>query len=425
MLWVVLEWLESVKFIKSHSALHFPTGGEKTKFGQTGSWHGTQFIAAYAHRARVFYEIATHGWDTELCGGGMTWNPYLAPYKNAITNQLFIAASVGMYLYFPGDDNTSPFLRGSDTPSELEPVAPHDPAYLKAAVEGYRWLKDSNMTNGRGLYVDGFHISHWRRNGTRCDIRNNMVYTYNQGVLLSGLRGLWESTGDVAYLEDGHQLARDAIRATGWVFESASAPLSNVWAGLGRNGILEERCDASGRCNQDGQTFKGIFFHHLTLFCEPLPFEPLVPGKTYVADKDLAHLHHQSCQEYALWTAHNARAAIGTRDGHGRYGTWWGARSGVEAVPLEDGAIDYRNNGSELCSRRWVDESSLCWSGIRSNRHDAVSNDPTMDHAHTLLTPDRPGFRRDPNERGRGRTVEAQGGGVRVLSALWELLNTA
>ena len=41
----------------------------------------------------------------------MSWNPYLEPYKNAITNELFISASIGMYLYFPGDDNDSPFSR--------------------------------------------------------------------------------------------------------------------------------------------------------------------------------------------------------------------------------------------------------------------------------------------------------------------------
>ena len=265
MLWVVLGWLESIKSIRTHSQLHYrPVSDSQTK-----PWHGTQFIEAFAHRARVFYEITTRGWDTKLCGGGMVWNPSLGPYKNAITNELYIAASVGMYLYFPGDYNTSPFMLDDARQLDLEPAEPHDPEYLVAAVDGYNWLKNSGMTNDKGLYVDGFHVSNWKRNGTKCDIRNNMVYTYNQGVILSALKGLWEGTGNQSYLEDGHRLARNVISATGWLLKATRAAEDHAWAGVGRDGILEEQCDSHGRCDQNGQTFKGIFFHHLTLFCEP------------------------------------------------------------------------------------------------------------------------------------------------------------
>ena len=36
-----------------------------------------------------------------------------------------------------------------------------------------------------------------------------------------------------------------------------------------------------------------------------------------------------------------------------------------------------------------------------------------------------PAANRDLNDRGKGRTVETQGGGVAVLSALWRLQNMA
>ena len=106
MLWVVLGWLESIKFINLHSSLHYAQPASQSLLhSQNSSWYARQFIPQFAHRARLFYDLASKGWDTTLCGGGMVWNPHLAPYKNAITNELFIAASIGMYLYFPGDDN--------------------------------------------------------------------------------------------------------------------------------------------------------------------------------------------------------------------------------------------------------------------------------------------------------------------------------
>ena len=328
MLWVVLGWLECINFIKTHSKLHFESSAS---INNNSSWHGRQFIPSFAHRVRIFYDLASRGWDTSLCGGGMVWNPRLAPYKNAITNQLYISASISMYLYFPGDDNTSPFLLNDEEvglPSEKE----HDKRYLEAATEAYKWLSSSNMTNTKGLYTDGFHVHGWRggkTNGSigsgRCDVRDEKVYTYNQGVLLSGLRGLWEATGDIAYLEDGHQLVRNVITATGWPTKYTSEDYQ--WAGLGRNGILEEACDSYGTCSQDGQTFKGIFFHHLTVFCAPLP-EGEKDGALWRADKELAALHRKSCREYGGWIRGNAEAAYETRDEEGRFGMWWGARIG-------------------------------------------------------------------------------------------------
>jgi hypothetical protein len=393
----VLGWLEATQFIEGHSATHYAPdelGGKE--------WHASQFLPAFAHRARVFYELAEEGWDWRLCGGGMNWNPRLLPYKNAITNQLFISASVGMYLHFPGDENCSPFLSQYD---ESEPHMDrlfdecdgqsrrrYDPVYLANAINGYEWLKNIGMTNEQGLYVDGFHIGGYRTNHskTTCDERNEMVYTYNQGVLLSGLRGLWEATGKISFLEEGHELVCNVIRATGWhspdlhstpSFTTHSekrgkdinrekAALPTSWAGLGAGGILQELCDPSGRCSQDGQTFKGIFFHHLTAFCEPLPARPVRPGKTHAAARETAMLHERSCTEYTGWVVHNAQAALRTRDEEGRFGGWWGApdaevetnsifdkRQTSTDTLLPNGAVDYRNSHTEAAdaqSRRKV-----------------------------------------------------------------------
>ncbi|KAF1942397.1 Six-hairpin glycosidase [Clathrospora elynae] len=423
-LWVVLGWLEATQFIENHSGSHYAPAGLGQQNGEGAQdWHASQFIPAFAHRARIFYELAEKGWDWNLCGGGMTWNPRLLPYKNAITNQLFISASISMYLHFPGDENCSPFL------SQYDKSKPHknelydecdensrgrfDPLYLANAVNGYQWLQSSGMTNELGLYADGFHIAGYRTNHskTTCDERNEMVYTYNQGVILSGLRGLWEATGKILYLEDGHELIRNVIRATGWTdaklfpMPAFTTPQRHQkrdsekynpanWSGLGSAGILTEVCDPSGRCSQNGQTFKGIFFHHLTAFCERLPARPVRPGKTHAASRETAMLHQKSCDEYTGWVVHNARAALQTRDENGRFGAWWGApysshnsKESIQAPVLPDGAVD---------SRKSID----------------------YEHIQTRATG-------DLNDRGRGRTVETQGSGLAVVRAMYEFLRRA
>ncbi|KAF2217372.1 glycoside hydrolase family 76 protein [Cercospora zeae-maydis SCOH1-5] len=409
MLWVVLAWLQHLRFMQTHSRLHY----------HFQPWHGVQFTAAFAHRAHIFYDLASRGWDDTLCGGGMIWNPTLEPYKNAITNQLWIAASVGMYLHFPGDDNSSPFMSESLEASDLQHAKPHDVHFLAAAVQGYRWLKHSNMTNTQGLYVDGFHISGRGRNRTQCNSRNEMVYSYNQGVILSALRGRWEGTGNTTYLQDGHDLVRNVVKATGWLVHPRLAPSeTHEWAGLGRAGILEDFCDAEGDCSQDAQAFKGIYVHHLGQFCEPLPREPLYPGKTFAADKELAALHRASCQAYAPWIAHNARAALETRNSKGLFGGWWGASHGTyHPAALPSSAVDYRNNASELLHFPWASSTGgqqhLGPLAVTDQLPIAPRKDRSTSERHSGNDVHK--NEGDWNDRGRGRTVETQGGGVALL----------
>jgi hypothetical protein len=456
--WVVLGWLEAIQLIKTHSGRHYPHDAHDGNGRRP--WHAQQFIPAFAHRVRVFYELAEEGWDWELCGGGMTWNPRLLPYKNAITNQLYIVASVNMYLHFPGDDNCSPFMGAAERQhpdwnrhyakehdsasacSESDHEPEHDPKYLANAIDGYHWLANSGMLNDQGLYTDGFHISGYAQNHskTTCDERNEMVYSYNQGVILSGLRGLWEATGNLSYLADGHTLVANVIRATGWPSTNpTSTPPSFTdqddaypapWPSanhqhttqkapkprslLGSHGILTELCDPAAACSQDSQSFKGIFFHHLTAFCAPLPTHPAQNGKTHHASHETHALHRRSCNAYAPWVAHNAQAALATRDREGKFGMWWSAGAGDEERGTEGdvtprSALDYRNDLGLLRTGNFsaTPEEGGHASGDAVRRRGWVDGD---------------GDGGDPNERGRGRTVETQGGGVAVVRAMWEFL---
>lgn len=418
MLWVVLGWLESIKFINLHSSLHY--GGSDTADANGGAkWYGQQFIPSFAHRARLFYDMASQGWDTSTCGGGMIWSPYLRPYKNAITNQLYIAASVGMYLYFPGDTNPSPYVSAENVDDgDIPPAKAHDLKYLITAIEAYEWLKSSHMTNDAGLFVDGFHVHGWRggrenNSSGRCGIREEEVYTYNQGVLLSGLRGLWDATCESSFLDDGHRLIQSVMNATGWPVEDLNRREKRQ--GIGRKGILEEACDVHGNCTQDGQTFKGIFFHHLTTFCAPLPEAGQHREIISIANAETANLHRTRCSAFVPWIRHNAAAAYFSRDDKGRYGMWWGRKlmGSPDDIPggeAQAGA-DYRNEGVPMNDRwRSPDDPALRDQKQRIRAGQKGSHRPSGNRTS-----------RDPNDRGRGRTLETQSGGLAVMRALWRL----
>lgn len=452
MLWVVLGWLEAIHFVEEHSSQHYkhePIGatlkGRLEKALRNNPWYGSSWVTAFAHRARIFWNLASRGWDTKLCGGGMIWDRGRSPYKNAITNELWISASITMYRRFPGDNITSPWLANDQFRRK-------DPAHLAAAVEGYRWLKGVNMLNHLGLYVDGYHISDHPGN-TRCDLRDETVYTYNQGVLLTGHRGLWTMTGSASYLEDGHELIQSVIRATGWHLKD-SLPIDEVsgvqgsslppWRGIGRGGILEERCDAGGTCSQDGQTFKGIFFHHLTTFCAPLDPMTVEPGYTLdVEAYDRTRVAHaEACQIYASWVRHNALAAMGTRDSEGIFGMWWGAGLFAHgAVPQKSdntdhdapNAADYRNKGTPQddiwgTDQPWmpgrtqgssVTPGSVALDDVRYQQvmrnHHFTKDRIDVSPASAKTVP------HDPNDRGRGRSLETQMSGLALLRAYWEM----
>ncbi|KAK2744598.1 hypothetical protein FQN57_004203 [Myotisia sp. PD_48] len=436
MLWVVLEWLESIKFQELHSKLHYqPHSTGRSTIGNL--WHGTQFRIPAGHRSRVFHRLASKGWNTTLCEGGMIWSPWLTPYKNAITNQLYISASIGMYLYFPGDNIDAPVATGHDDDGCLSP--PHDPAHLNAAIDAYVWLKNSKMTGRNGLYGDGFHVRGWSPNdpGTRkCDVYNSMVYTYNQGVILSGLRGLWFVTGSSHYLEDGHQLLDNVIRATGWPHTS-----DQRWQGLGRGGVLEEACDSSGTCSQNGHTFKGIFFHHFAEFCRPFsPQEEHIlrslglpeRGNDSTASRraDLTR-HLQKCSSYRRWIEHNANAALMTRNEKGKFGMWWGRKypditsASVEPPVLPPDSVDYINadppvnSGDPYSEMLWNGGSGQ--EGVHRSSGGTTRRFPDQQSVHAQERDHSPNRSyRDVNDRGRGRTVETQSGGLAVLRALYQ-----
>ena len=237
--------------------------------------------------------------------------------------------------------------------------------------------------------------------------------------MLSGLRQLWEATGDTGYLTDGYTLVDTTINATGWYARNVSS--AGNWAGLGRNGIMEDYCDAPANCSQDAQAFKGIYFHHLDLFCEPLPTTtPLIAGLTKLASSELAAEHAGKCDSYTPWIEHNAHAALSTRNASGMIGGWWGASyvnktqgSWPEwAVPKPHGSTDEWNQPWVLSQPPWVCHGQH---GCHHGGHGLHSRD-SMPKIMARAFNSRKS-RRDINDQGLGRTVETEGSGLGVVKA--------
>lgn len=194
---------------------------------------------------------------------------------------------------------------------------------------------------------------------------------------------------------------------------------------------MEELCDWSGSCSQNGQTFKGIYFHHLTLFCSPLIRRAWNEDEVNLLDdEETRQLHQKSCDEYGDWIRRNAVGAYVTRNKHGEFGEWWGrpARRRQHEGEEEDTGMfegpntqgtDYRNKGVPMDGIWRLPEDDLMYKSDR----DLDAGNAQGSWEDVYGSADEVGLS-DINDRGRGRTVETQSGGLAVLRAFWRLVES-
>ncbi|KAG8996312.1 hydrolase 76 protein [Tulasnella sp. JGI-2019a] len=176
----------------------------------------------YLNSATEIYNMIAAEWDTTNCGGGVWWST-AHTYKNAITNELFLLTSASGY------------LRTGEA------------SYLANAQKEWTWLNQTGMRNSQGLYNDGLDLITCANNG-------QTTWTYNQGVIASGLAALSVATGDKSLLD------------------IAEVTLDAAFSNLTQGGILKESCDdaAAGgsQCNHDQQLFKGLLMKHLQYYLD-------------------------------------------------------------------------------------------------------------------------------------------------------------
>jgi predicted alpha-1,6-mannanase (GH76 family) len=154
-----------------------------------------------------------HGYWDSTCGGGVWWST-AENYKSAINNELFLQLTAELHNRIPGDTT-----------------------YLGWANSEWNWFSGSGLINGSHLVDDGL--------SNTCQI-NTMNWTYNQGVILTGLSALSQATGNTALLA------------------TAASTASAATTAFTTNGILTEPCEPN--CGTDGPLFKGIFVRDLRAF---------------------------------------------------------------------------------------------------------------------------------------------------------------
>jgi predicted alpha-1,6-mannanase (GH76 family) len=96
-----------------------------------------------------------------------------------------------------------------------------------------------------------------------CKNDGNLVFTYNQGIILSGLAELAWATGNNSYNDLANTLA-----------------LAGIDHLTDANGILHEPCEATG-CDGDEQQFKGIFGRNIQFLYNRATDLPAATAATY------------------------------------------------------------------------------------------------------------------------------------------------
>ncbi|KAI0316793.1 Six-hairpin glycosidase [Amylostereum chailletii] len=180
-----------------------------------------QSIDAFMNAAGTIYDIIAAEYDN-TCGGGVWWSS-AHTYKNAITNELFLLTSA------EGFQRTN------------------DQKYLTNANNVWNWLNTSGMRNSDGLYNDGLDSNTCQNNG-------QTTWTYNQGVIASGLAALYAATGS----------------SNTELLDIAEVTLDATITHLTVNNVLKESCDdaTSSTCDHDQQIFKGIWTKHLQYYLD-------------------------------------------------------------------------------------------------------------------------------------------------------------
>jgi predicted alpha-1,6-mannanase (GH76 family) len=184
--------------------------------------------ASYLTMAQAIFADMTTQWDTTTCGGGVWWSKDLkhSAYKNAVTNELFLAIAASLA------------NRVADPAQKAQ--------YLAWAHKEWQWFSASGMINARSLVNDGLNASV----PSACVNNQQTTWTYNQGVILGGLVELHKADHDPALLSKAQAIA-DAV-------------MTNL---VTAEGVLKE---APGG-GPDLPQFKGVFMRNLARLNDAAP----------------------------------------------------------------------------------------------------------------------------------------------------------
>jgi len=240
--------------VKNLTADVFPTTLSQgpTSLGYTGFlddyyddelWWALAWIAVYdvtrdtkyLDTASSIFEDAKAAWGTTPCHGGIWWNKDRT-YVNAIANELYLTTAAKL--------------------ANRKPNSPNPGYYWDEATRAHDWFLASGMINADHLVNDGLNNS--------CQNNGILAFTYNQGVILSGLTEMAWSSGNNSYNDLANTLA-----------------LAGIAHFTDHNGILREPCEPTS-CNADEQQFKGVFARNVQFMVKRANSLPEKANATYV-----------------------------------------------------------------------------------------------------------------------------------------------
>ncbi|KAF7882400.1 uncharacterized protein EAF02_005763 [Botrytis sinoallii] len=178
----------------------------------------------YLNTAAEIYEDSKSVYGNTPCGG-LWWDKNHAGV-NSVENELYLTASAKLANRLPAKKNS----QGQGY-------------YYSQALIAYDFLitnTTTSMNPSTHLFNDGISMTTCKNNG-------KIVFTYNQGIILSGLTELTWSTRSHSYTALAVQIANSVI---------ANMTTSE--------GILQEKACEPNACNGDEQQFKGVFTRNLS-----------------------------------------------------------------------------------------------------------------------------------------------------------------
>jgi predicted alpha-1,6-mannanase (GH76 family) len=271
---------------------------------------------SYLTAANDIFQDMTGAWD-DVWGGGIYWGKHdgqpdrtgasavphgwTGPYKNAIANALFVTVAAALSARYrnrnqPGTDHA---------------------AYLQWALRGWKWFS-SPRPEGVAMLNEANLVNDSPDNR---GVNNNTesIWSYNQGVMLSGLCDLASLTGDESY--------------TGWAEKIADSFIKNPVHVVPRSG---ERSGPVSPPNQSG-VIDGTLHEYND--CDPDdggPFpegaEPGIGTTVFkgIFIRNLARLYSRTGKaSYGEFITANARSAISHTNSRHQFGCNWAAAADV------------------------------------------------------------------------------------------------
>jgi predicted alpha-1,6-mannanase (GH76 family) len=165
-------------------------------------------------------------------------------------------------------------------------------------MKAYNWFIGSGLINSQNLINNGLDLSTCKNDG-------NLVFTYNQGIILSGLAELAWATDDNSYNDLANTLA-----------------LAGIDQLTDSNGVLHEPCEATG-CNGDEEQFKGVFGRNVQFLYNRATNLPADTAATY---KNFLQV--------------NANAIWENDQNKNQLGLVWSGPSGAATIQTQSSALD-------------------------------------------------------------------------------------